>query len=232
MGGVVKPEKPWVCLRHTPDAKSVWDRQITFAGDPMTALHAFGRAAPLAAALTLLVGMRPAAAEEVAYLLYIKGTEGKTTPFRVLWDEPDDVHGRLTVDFGLGYEGFLKKLGVPRVKSFDARLMRGDFVVRDAELDHLVKIVVTELVRPPEKAGVTAGGAAAAPEADVKGALVLITPAPDKTRLEVTVRLHVSYPAPQRSGPPIVKDFVNGDLVFDGPRELKGASPAPNQKSR
>jgi hypothetical protein len=46
----------------------------------------------------------------------------------------------------------------------------------------------------------------------------------------------VSYPAPQKSGPPIVKDFVNGDLVLVGPREPKetntGASPAPNQKSR
>ena len=48
------------------------------------------------------------------------------------------------------------------------------------------KIGVTELVRPPEKAGVAAGSAAAAPEADVKGALVLITPAADKAQLEIT----------------------------------------------
>jgi hypothetical protein len=193
----------------------------------MTALQALGRAAFLSATL-LFVGTLPAAAEEVAYLLYIKGTEGKTIPFRVLWDDRDDANGRLTVDFGLGYEGFLKKIGVPRVKAFDAKLVRGDFVVRDAELERLVKMVVTELVRPPEKAGVTGGTAAVAPEADVKGALILITPAPDKTQLEVTVRLHVSYPAPQRSGPPVVKDFVNGDLVFVGGREPK----APNPKSR
>jgi hypothetical protein len=194
----------------------------------MTALHALGRATFLSAALLLSAGTAPAAAEEVAYLLYIKGTEGKTIPFRVLWDERDDANGRLTVDFGLGYEGFLKTIGLPRVKAFDAKLVRGDFVVRDAELERLVKIVVTELVRPPEKAGVTGRTAAAAPEADVKGALILITPAPDKTQLEVTVRLHVSYPAPQRSGPPVVKDFVNGDLVFVGGREPK----APNPKSR
>jgi hypothetical protein len=194
----------------------------------MTALHALGRAAFLSAALLLCAGAAPAAAEEVAYLLYIKGTEGKTIPFRVLWDERDDTNGRLTVDFGLGYQGFLKTIGVPRVKAFDAKLVRSDFVVRDAELERLVKMVVTELVRPPEKAGVTGGTAAAAPEADVKGALILITPAPDKTQLEVTVRLHVSYPAPQRSGPPVVKDFVNGDLVFVGGREPK----APNPKSR
>src|SRR5262245_51282198 len=126
----------------------------------MTAFLAFGRAALLSTALALVAGTRPATAEEVAYLLYIKGTEGKTIPFRVLWDERDDDNGRLTVDFGLGYEGFLKNIGVPRVKSFDAKLVRGDFVVRDAELDHLVKIVVTELVRPPEKAGMTGRPAA------------------------------------------------------------------------
>ena len=62
----------------------------------------------------------------------------------------------------------------------------------------------------------------------MEGALLLITPAPDKTQLEVIARLHVSYPAPQKSGPPIVKDFVNGDLAFVGQREPK----APTQKSR
>src|SRR5258707_8737518 len=131
----------------------------------MTAVQALGRAAFLSATLLFFVGTVPVAAEEVAYLLYIKGTEGKTMPFRVLWDERDDTNGRLTVDFGLGYQGFLKTIGVPRVKAFDAKLVRSDFVVRDAELERLVKMVVTELVRPPEKAGATGGTAAAAPEA-------------------------------------------------------------------
>jgi hypothetical protein len=170
-------------------------------------------------AVLLLPGVTPAPAEDIAYLLYLKGTEGKTTPFRALWDERDDGNGRLTVDFGIGYEGFLKQIGLKRVTAFDAVPNRGDFLVRNDELTRFVKTVVAEIVRPPEQSA----AAAAPPEPDVKAALVLITPAPDKSELEVTVRLHVSYPAPQRSGPPIVKDFVNGDLIFVGPREGGGA---------
>jgi hypothetical protein len=199
----------------------------------MTAFRRLGRAAFLSAALWLALGTLPAAAEEIAYLLYIKGTEGKTVPFRVLWDEHDDGYGRLIVDFGLGYEGFLKKLGLPRMMGFDAKLIGGEFVVRNAELDHFVKTVVTEIVRPPEKASTTIAPAPAAPEADVKDAQLLIVPT--KAQLEVTVRLHVSYPArepPQKSGPPVVKDFVDGDLVFVGRRDPKAAATTSNQKSR
>src|SRR5215475_13331246 len=94
----------------------------------------------------------PATAEELAYLLYLKGTEGKTTPFRVLWDERDDGNGRITIDFGVGYEGFLKGIGLPRLLSLDAQPNRGDFVVRNPELVQFVKSVVTEIVRPPERA--------------------------------------------------------------------------------
>jgi hypothetical protein len=191
-------------------------------------LHPLGRAAVLSAALLLLIGSPPAAADEVAYLLYIKGTEGKTVPFRVLWDERDDANGRITIDLGVGYEAFLKKLGLPRVLAFDAKLNRADFVVRDPELARIVKVVVTELVRPPERAATLGGPSTAPPEAQVEGALLLITPAPDKAQLELIARLHVSYPAPQKSGPPVVKDFVNGDLAFVGQREPK----APTQKSR
>jgi hypothetical protein len=192
----------------------------------MTHRPALRRPVILCAALFWLA--QPAAADEVAYLLYIKGTEGKTVPFRVLWDERDDANGRITIDLGVGYEAFLKKLGLPRVLAFDAKLNRADFVVRDPELARIVKIVVTELVRPPERATTLGGPSTAPPEAQVEGALLLITPAPDKAQLEVIARLHVSYPAPQKSGPPIVKDFVNGDLAFAGQREPK----APTQKSR
>ena len=192
----------------------------------------------LLCALLLLPGIAPAAAEEIAYLMYIRGTEGKTTPFRVLWHERDDANGRITIDFGTGYEAFLKKLGLPRVVAYEAQHRTGDFVVRNDELVRLVKIVCTEIVRPPERAGLAPGAAAAPPEADVKAALLLITPAPDKSELEVTVRLHVSYPAPQKSGPPIVKDFVNGDIVFVGqpepkpPAETPSAQKPPARKSR
>jgi hypothetical protein len=165
-----------------------------------------------------------AMAEEAAYLLYLKGTEGKTTPFRVLWDERDDGNARITIDFGVGYEGFLKNIGLPRLLSLDALPNRGDFIVRNPELTQFAKSVVTEIVRPPERASVGGKPPPAPPQADVKGALLLITPAPDKDQLEVTVRLHIMYPAPQKSGPPVVKDFVNGDFVFVGPREPKDAS--------
>src|SRR5258708_4748346 len=136
----------------------------------------------LCAALLLLVAcVHPAAAEEAAYLLYIKGTEGKTVRFRVLWDERDGVNGHITIDAGIGYEGFLKKLGLGRMLAYDAKANRGDFVVRDPELARFVKLAVTELVRPPERAGVTGSAAAAPPEPEVKGAVLLITPSPDKT---------------------------------------------------
>jgi hypothetical protein len=192
----------------------------------MTTPDALLRLVVLSTALLWLA--QPAAADDVAYLMYIKGTEGKTVPFRVLWDERDDASGRITIDLGVGYEAFLKKLGLGRLQAFDAKLNRGDFVVRDPELARFVKIVVTELVRPPERASATAGAGAAAPEPEVKGAVLLITPAPDKMQLEVVARLHVTYAPPQKSGAPIVKDFVNGDLAFVGEREAK----APNQKSR
>ena len=70
------------------------------------------------------------------------------------------------------------------------------------ELAQFVKSVVTEIVRPPERASVGGKAPPAPPQADVQGALLLITPAPEKDQLEVTVRLHVNYPVPQRSGPP------------------------------
>jgi hypothetical protein len=194
----------------------------------MTAFHALGRVALLSAGLALLDGAPRAAAEEVAYLLYLKGTEGKTVPFRVLWDERQEASGRITIDFGAGYEAFLKQLGLARVAAYEAKLVRGDYVVRDEELARFVKTVVTEIVRPPERASVTPGTPSASPQPEVKGATLIITPAPDRLRLEVTARLHVTYAPPQKSGPPIVKDFVNGDLVFIGPREPK----APNPKSR
>jgi hypothetical protein len=204
----------------------------------MTAVRRCGLIPIVLIALASWLVAGPATAEETAYLLYLKGTEGKTTPFRVLWDERDDGNARITIDFGVGYEGFLKNIGLPRLLSLDALPNRGDFIVRNPELTQFAKSVVTEIVRPPERASVGGRAPPPPPQADVKGALLLITPTLDKDQLEVTVRLHVSYPAPQRSGPPVVKDFVNGDFIFTGPREPKDAgqkdagSKGPAQKSR
>jgi hypothetical protein len=178
----------------------------------VTPVDALRPIALLSAALALLNAAPRAAADEVAYLLYLKGTEGKTTPFRVLWDERQEGSGRITIDFGVGYAPFLKQLGLARTASYDAKLAHGDYVVHDEELARFVKTPGPSAPPPPE----------------VKGAILIITPAPDRLRLEVTARLHVTYAPPQKSGPPVVKDFVNGDLVFVGPREAK----APNPKSR
>jgi hypothetical protein len=203
-----------------------WNSDIRM-GTSMTAFRTLGRVALLSAALALWHGASRAAAEEVAYLLYLKGTEGKSVPFRVLWDERQDATGRITIDFGAGYEPFLKQLGLPRTAAYDAKLVRGDYVVRDDELARFVKTVVTEIVRPPEQASLLPGTPPAPPlpPPEVKGATLIITPAPDRLRLEVTARLHVTYAPLPKSGPPVVKDFVNGDLIFIGPREPKARNP-------
>ena len=182
----------------------------------------------LSVALLVLSGAAPTAADEVAYLTYLKGTEGKTAPFRVLWDEIGDANARITIDLGTPYEAWLKKLGLGRLLTYDAKLQRREFVVRDPQLTRFVNVVANDLVRGAQQANLVPGATPAPAGAQVEGAVLLITPAPDKVQLEVIARLHVSYPVPQKSGPPIVKDLVNGDLVFVGQPEPKG----PNQKSR
>ena len=55
----------------------------------------------------------------------------------------------------------------------------------------------------------------------MKGATLLITPAPGRahTQIELIARLHVSYLAPQKSGPPQVADLINSDMTFVGEPE-------------
>jgi len=190
----------------------------------MRPLHA-GHAARIAAlsGIVLALVASPAAADEIAYLLYLKGTEGKLAPFRVLWNEIDGTNARITIDLGVGYEAWLKKIGLARVSSYDARLQGRDFVVRDAQFSHYVNVASDDLVRGPQH-DLAPGATPVPPGAKVEGALLLITPAPDKTTLEVTARLHVSYLAAQKSGDPVEKDLVNNDFVFAGAREPKAAS--------
>ena len=181
----------------------------------------------LSAALSWFVA-RPAAADEFAYLLYLKGTEGKLAPFRVLWDEVDDANARITIDLGVGYEAWLKKIGLARVSTYDAKLQGRDFVVRDPQFTRYVNVVSDDLVRGPQQLDLAPGAAPVPPGAKVEGALLLITPAPDKATLEVIARLHVSYLAAQKSGEPVVKELVNNDFLFTGQREPK----AQGRKSR
>ncbi|MCC6778590.1 MAG: hypothetical protein IT537_18505 [Hyphomicrobiales bacterium] len=59
-----------------------------------------------------------------------------------------------------------------------------------------------------------AGAWAQKPDAEVKMAELHITPRPP--RLEVTTWLHVSYLAPQKSGPAKLQDLIKGDIIFVG----------------
>jgi hypothetical protein len=176
----------------------------------------------LLSAAFVLAAASPAVADETAYLLYLKGTEGKTTPFRVLWNEIDDATGRITIDTGKDYESWLKKLGLARVIAYDAKLQRREFVVRDPALTRFVNVVSNDLVRGVQQASLVPGTTPVQPGAQVEGAVLFITKSLDPDQLEVTARLHVSYPVPQKSGPPVVKDLINGDLVFVGQPEPKG----------
>jgi hypothetical protein len=164
-------------------------------------------------------------ADEVAYLTYLKGTEGKVAPFRVLWKELDEANARLIVDLGTPYEAWLKKLGLGRVLTYDAKLHRREYVVRDPQLTRFVNGVANDLVRGPQQVNLPPGVAPIRTGAQVEGATLLITPT--ATELEIIARLHVSYEVPQQSGPAVLKDLVNGDIIFVGQPEPKGASQKP-----
>jgi hypothetical protein len=175
----------------------------------------------------LLLGAGPAAAAEVSYLMYSKGTEGKTVPIRVLWDDRADGNARITIDLSTQYEAWLKKLGLDPVLKYDAKLNKSTFMVRDPELTRFVKIVATSIVQallkptnppnpPPEPPADQPP-----PEATVPGAVLLITPGKGTPpgQLEVIARLHVTYSVPQKSGPPKTADLINNDLTFVGKPE-------------
>ena len=179
----------------------------------------------LSAVVALWLAAAPATADEVPYLMYLKGTEGKAAPFRVLWGELDDSTGRITIDLGFPYEAWLKKLGLGRMLTYDAKLNRRDYVVRDPALTRFVGVVASDMVRGAQQTNLPPGVTPITTGAQVEGATLLITPAPPE--LEVIVRLHVTYPVPQKNAPPVVKDLVNGDLVFLGQPEPKDAKPKP-----
>ncbi len=176
---------------------------------------------PFAATIfaAMLISMAgPAATAETAYLMYVRGSEGPpATPTRVLWHELDEANGRITIDFGTKYEGFLSKLGLATVLAYDARREKAQFVVRNPDFAQFVKVVATSIVRGLPKA--VAGAWVQPVEAEVQDATLAITQTPDHGRLEVTTWLHVTYRELQKSGPPKLKTLVKGDLVFVGQPE-------------
>jgi hypothetical protein len=179
-----------------------------------------------AAALMVVAALSlagPATAEETAYLMYLRGSEGPpAAPFRVLWDTLDAANARITIDLGEKYEPALTKLALPRVLKYDAKLDKAQFVVRDPELTRFVKVVATSIVQGILQASQLSGAWAQKPDADVQNAALHITP-PRAGRLEVATWLHVTYLAPQKSGRPKVQDLIKGDIVFVGGPEPKGA---------
>ena len=183
--------------------------------------HGLLPAAILPAAMLSLSLIGPAAADEVAYLMYAPGNKGKTEPNRVLWDELDEANARITIDVGEQFEPWLKRLGLDRVLKYDAKANKRQFVVRDAQFTSFVKIVTTAVVQGIVQASVPPGEPLPPAEAEVKGATLLITPAPGRahTQLELIARLHVAYLAPQKSGPPRLADLINSDLTFVGEPE-------------
>jgi hypothetical protein len=167
----------------------------------------------------------PASADETAYLMYLKGSEGPpAVPMRVLWDARDAANGRVTIDLGAKYEPALTKLGLPRVLEYDAKRDKSQFVVREGEFVRFVKVVATSIVQGFLTVSPVPGAWAQPAEVKVHTATILITPAP--ARLELIARLYVTYLDPQTSGPPKVQDLIKGDIVFVGQPEPTGPGEA------
>ena len=163
----------------------------------------------------------PSGAEEVVYLMYMKGSEGPpATPIRVLWDVVDASNARITIDLEK-YEPALTNLGLERVLKYDAKLDQARFVVRTPELTRFVKTVATSIVQSLLQASRLPGAWAQKPDAEVRTAELHITPEPQPARLEVTTWLHVDYLAPQKSGRPKKENLIKGDLIFVGEPEPK-----------
>ena len=105
--------------------------------------------APLLCAALLWSLVGPVGAEDLPYLMYVRGSEGPpATPMRVLWDVVDGGNARITIDFGEKYEPALAKLGFGRVLKYDAKPdKKAPFAVRDPEFTRLVKSISTSVVQ-------------------------------------------------------------------------------------
>ena len=187
--------------------------------------HGLGARAAVLCAVASLAVAAPAAADETAYLMYLKGSEGPpAVPMRVLWDARDGANGHVAIDLGAKYEPALTKLGLPRVLAYDAKLDKSQFAVREGEFVRFVKVVATSIVQGFLTASPVPGAWAQPADVKVHTAALLITPAHE--RLELIARLYVTYLDPQKSGPPKVQDLIKGDIVFVGQPEPKGPGEA------
>jgi hypothetical protein len=189
-----------------------------------------GARATVLCAIASFAVAAPASADETAYLMYLKGSEGPpAVPMRVLWDARDDANGRVTIDLGEKYEPALTKLGLPRVLEYDARRDKSQFAVREGEFMRFVKVVATSIVQGFLTASPIPGAWAQPADVKVRTAALLITPA--RERLELIARLYVTYLDPQKSGPPKVQDLIKGDIIFVGqPEPAASGDTAPPGK--
>ena len=181
----------------------------------------------IVSAAILLTCAGKASADEVAYLMYLRGSEGPpATPMRVLWDVRDDANARITIDLGEKYEPVLTKLGLERVLKYDAKREQARFVVRDLAFTHFVRTVANSVVQALLTASSVPGAWAQPADAQVQDAALLITPALRPAPLEISAWLYVTYLAPQKSGRPKPQDLIKGDLVFVGRPEDAGTGDA------
>ncbi len=178
------------------------------------------RAAVLCAVASLAVAA-PASADETAYLMYLKGSEGhRRADARPLGRARRRQRPRHHRSRRRNTSRRSTKLGLPRVLEYDAKLDKSQFAVRDPEFVRFVKVVATSIVQGFLTASPVPGAWAQPAEVKVHTATLLITPA--RERLEVTARLYVTYLDPQKSGPPKVQDLIKGDIVFVGQPEPAG----------
>lgn len=178
-------------------------------------------------AAVLLACAGQASADEVTYLMYLRGSSGPpATPMRVIWDVRDDANAHITIDLGEKYEPVLTKLGLERVLKYDAKREQARFVVRDLAFTHFVKTVASSVVQALLIASSVPGAWAQPPDAQVQDAALLITPAPRSAPLEIAAWLYVTYLAPQKTGRPKTQDLIKGDLVFVGRPEDTGTGDA------
>lgn len=190
--------------------------------------RSLGVRAAVLSAIALLTATAAAGADETAYLMYIKGSEGPpAVPMRVVWN---DTTSHVTIDLGDKYEPALTKLGLPRVLEYDATPEKSQFVVRDPEFARFVKVVATSIVQGFLTASPVPGAWAQPAEVKVQTATILITPTAG--RLEVIARLHVTYLDPQKSGPPKLQDLVKGDIIFVGQPESPAAGDGASSSKR
>jgi len=189
-----------------------------------------GARATVLCAIASFAVAAPASADETAYLMYLKGSEGPpAVPMRVLWDARDDANGRVTIDLGGKYEPALTKLGLPRVLEYDARRDKSQFAVREGEFARFVKVVAASIVQGFLTASPVPGAWAQPADVTVHTAALLITPA--RERLELIARLYVTYLDPQKSEPPKVQDLIKGDIIFVGqPESASSGDTAPRGK--